>query len=92
MIASFGAQTYPGTAKRYGTSGNSFVAVVEFTQRGPKAMAVTAGGVNGDPASPHFADQAQPYADGRLLPVPFDARDISEQAVEVYRPGDARPR
>ena len=89
-LASFGAQTYPGTAKRYGTSGNSFVAVVEFTPQGPKAMAVTAGGVNGDPASLHFADQAQAYADGRLLPIPFDARDISAQAMEVYRPGDAR--
>ncbi|QIK97062.1 acylase [Sphingomonas sp. HDW15A] len=89
-LASFGAQTYPGTKKRYGTSGNSFVAVVEFTPTGPKAMAVTAGGVNGDPASPHFTDQAQAYADGRLLPVPFDAREIAAQAVEAYRPGEAR--
>ena len=89
-LASFGAQTYPGTKKRYGTSGNSFVAVVEFTPQGPKAMAVTAGGVNGDPASPHFADQAQAYADGRLIPVPFDARDVAAQAVEVYRPGQRR--
>ncbi|HET9355669.1 MAG TPA: penicillin acylase family protein [Sphingomicrobium sp.] len=90
-LASFGAQTYPGTKKRYGTSGNSFVAVVEFTPAGPKAMAVTAGGVNGDPASPHFADQAQAYADGRLLPVPFDGREVAAQAVAVYRPGE-RPR
>ena len=29
-LASFGARTYPGTKKLYGTSGNSFVAVVEF--------------------------------------------------------------
>src|SRR5438067_11972573 len=29
-LASFGARTYPGTKKMYGTSGNSFVAVVEF--------------------------------------------------------------
>ncbi len=89
-LASFGASTYPGTAKRYGTSGNSFVAVVEFTPQGPKAMAVTAGGVNGDPISPHFADQAQTYADGRLLPVPFSAAEISAAAAEVYKPGDPR--
>ena len=89
-LASFGARTYPGTVKRYGTSGNSFVAVVEFTPTGPKAMAVTAGGVNGDPASPHFADQAQAYADGRLLPVPFSAAEVSAAAVEVYKPGDPR--
>ena len=29
-LASFSAKAYPGTKKRYGTSGNSFVAVVEF--------------------------------------------------------------
>jgi acyl-homoserine-lactone acylase len=91
-LASFGARTYDGTTKRYGTSGNSFVAVVEFTPQGPKAMAVTAGGVNGDPASPHFADQARAYADGVLLPVPFSAAEVSAQAVEVYRPGDPRLR
>src|SRR5262249_28405848 len=28
-LASFGARSYPGTRKRYGTNGNSFVAVVE---------------------------------------------------------------
>ena len=89
-LAAFEATTYPGTAKRYGTRGNSFVAVVEFTPQGPRAMAVTAGGVNGDPASPHFADQAQAYADGRLLPVPFSAAEISAAAVEAYKPGDPR--
>ncbi len=29
-LASFGARAYPGTKKWYGTSGNSFVAVIEF--------------------------------------------------------------
>ena len=29
-LASFGATRYPGTKRYYGTSGNSFVAVVEF--------------------------------------------------------------
>lgn len=32
-LASFGAKPYPGTRKWYGTSGNSFVAVVEFVPR-----------------------------------------------------------
>ena len=41
----------PGTKKFYGTSGNSFVAVVEFGER-VRAKAVTAGGESGDPASP----------------------------------------
>ena len=89
-LASFGAVTYPGTRKRYGTSGNSFVAVVEFTPSGPRAFAVTAGGVNGDPASPHFLDQAQDYAAGRLNPVPFTPAEVARAAVETYRPGEPR--
>ena len=27
---------------------------------------------------------------GRLLPVPFEARDVAAQAVAVYRPGERR--
>src|SRR6266850_2341317 len=42
-LASFGAKSYPGTKKWYGTSGNSFVAVVEFGKT-VRAKAVTAGG------------------------------------------------
>lgn len=90
-LASF-VTVSPGTAKRYGVRGNSFVAVVEFTPSGPRAMAVTTGGVNGNPASPHFFDQAQAYADGRLIPVAFDARAIAAQAIEVYSPGQRAPR
>ena len=54
-LASFGAHAYPQTKKWYGTSGNSFVAVVEF---GPtvRAMSVTAGGESGHPGSRHFDD------------------------------------
>ena len=69
-LASFGARTYPGTKKMYGTSGNSFVAVVEFGDR-VRAKAVTAGGESGDPTSPHFNDQAQRYATGDLREVYF---------------------
>jgi len=49
-LASFGARPYPATKKWYGTSGNSFVAVVEFGDR-VRARAVTAGGESGDPKS-----------------------------------------
>jgi acyl-homoserine-lactone acylase len=57
-LASFGARTYPGTKRMYGTSGNSFVAVVEFGDS-VRAVAVTAGGESGHPENPHFNDQAQ---------------------------------
>jgi acyl-homoserine-lactone acylase len=50
-------------------------------------MAITAGGESGDPASPHFNDQAQRYADGNLRPVYYYPEDIEAHAQRVYKPG-----
>jgi acyl-homoserine-lactone acylase len=85
-LASFGARPYPGTKKWYGTSGNSFVAVVEF---GPKvrAKAVTAGGESGDPKSKHFGDQAQRYATGNLRDVYFYQDQLKGHTEREYHPG-----
>ena len=85
-LASFGARRYPGTKRFYGTSGNSFVAVVEFGDR-VRARAVTAGGLNSDPASPHFNDQAERYATGNLRDVYFYPADIEAHAEREYHPG-----
>lgn len=85
-LASFGAKSYPGTKRYYGTSGNSFVAVVEFGPR-LRAWAVTAGGVSGDPDSPHFDDQAERYASGHLRPVYFYPDDLKGHVERRYRPG-----
>ena len=86
MTSSFGARSYPGTVRRYGTSGNSFVAVVEFGDR-VRALAASAGGESGDPSSPHFNDQAGRYARGDLRPVYYYPEDIEAHAEETYRPG-----
>ncbi|PZU11500.1 MAG: acylase [Sphingomonas sp.] len=86
-LASFGAKPYPGTKKWYGTSGNSFVAVVEFGPR-LRAWAVSAGGESGDPASPHFTDQVSRYAGGALRPVHFYPADIAAHAARTYHPGE----
>jgi len=85
-LASFGARTYPGTKKMYGTSGNSFVAVVEFGDR-VRAKAITAGGQSGDPKSPHFADQAERYAKGDLRDVYFYREQLQGHTKREYRPG-----
>lgn len=86
-LASLGARAYPGTRRWYGTSGNSFVAVVEFGPR-VRARAVTAGGVSGDPDSPHFDDQARLYAEGRLRDVYFHPDELAGHVRRVYRPGE----
>lgn len=85
-LASFGARTYPGTRKMYGTSGNSFVAVVEFGDR-VRAKAVTAGGQSGNPASPHFNDQAERYANGDLREVYFYRDQLKGHIEREYKPG-----
>ena len=86
-LAAFGARAYPGTKRYYGTRGNSFVAAVEFGDR-VRAVAVTAGGVSGDPASPHFTDQVERYAEGRLRDVRFYPEDVRAHAQATYRPGE----
>jgi acyl-homoserine-lactone acylase len=86
-LASFGARTYPGTKKMYGTSGNSFVAVVEFGKDSVRARAVTAGGESGDPKSKHFNDQAERYATGNLRPVYFYPGQLVGHTERTYRPG-----
>ena len=85
-LASFGARAYPGTKKWYGTSGNSFVAVVEFGDR-VKAKAVTAGGLNSVPGSKHFNDQSDRYATGNLRDVYFYRDELKGHTEREYKPG-----
>ncbi|MFK8015389.1 MAG: penicillin acylase family protein [Gammaproteobacteria bacterium] len=85
-LASFGARRYPGTKRLYGSSGNSFVAVVEFGER-VRAKSMLAGGQSGDPASPHFDDQAQRYVERQFKEVAYYRDDVDARAVRRYRPG-----
>jgi len=85
-LASFGARAYRGSKRIYGTSGNSFVAVVEFGDS-VRALAVTAGGESGDPKSPHFNDQAERYASGNLRPVYFYRSQVEANKEREYHPG-----
>ncbi|HEX5579984.1 MAG TPA: acylase [Gemmatimonadaceae bacterium] len=85
-LASFGARPYPQTKRWYGTSGNSFVAVVQFGDS-VRARAVSAGGESGDPASPHFDDQADRYARGDLRDVYFYRSQLAGHTEREYHPG-----
>jgi len=86
-LASFASRRYPGTKRYYGTSGNSFVAVVEF---GPKvkAIAISAGGESGHPGSKHFNDQAARYGAAALREVYFYPEQLSGHTERAYRPGE----
>jgi acyl-homoserine-lactone acylase len=86
-LASFGARPYKGSKKIYGTTGNSFVAVVEFGDR-VRAMAITAGGQSGHPSSPHFSDQAVRYSTGDLRDVYFYRQQLDGHIERQYHPGE----
>lgn len=86
-LASFGARSYNGTKKWYGTTGNSFLAAVEFGDR-VRARAITAGGQNGSPGSKHFTDQAQRYVAGNLRDVYFYPEQLEGHTERTYHPGE----
>lgn len=85
-LAAFGSRKYPGTKKMYGNVGNSFVAVVEFGKT-IKAKSLLAGGDSNNPASPHFADQAERYSKGEFKDVWFYKSDVEKHAERKYHPG-----
>jgi acyl-homoserine-lactone acylase len=86
-LPSFASQTFPGTKKRYGTVGNSFVCVVEFGKK-LKARSIVTGGQSSDPSSEHFTDQAEMFCTGKFKDVLFYKEDIEKHASKKYHPGE----
>jgi acyl-homoserine-lactone acylase len=84
-LASFVASKPRKTKNLYGSEGNSFVAAVDF---GPTihAKAIMSGGESGDPASPHFTDQALMFSQGRFRDVLFYPEDVRAHAERSYQP------
>jgi acyl-homoserine-lactone acylase len=85
QLPSYTSRSIQGSKKWYGVNGNSFVAAIEF---GPKikAYSLLAGGESGNPASPHFFDQGQMYAEGKLKEIYFYKSDVLKHAVSSYHP------
>jgi len=73
--------------KRYGFSGNSFIACVEFGKK-VKAKSIITGGQSFDPSSKHFTDQAQMYIDGKFKDVLFYKEDVMKHVERKYHPGE----
>ena len=87
MLPSFVSRTFPGTKKRYGYNGNSFVCAVEFGKR-VKARSILTGGESGDPSSKHFVDQAMMYSKGEFKDVLFYKEDVMKHVEKSYHPGE----
>ena len=86
-LPSFVSRYMNATKKRYGYNGNSFVCAVEFGKR-ITAKSVLAGGVSGNPNSPHFNDQAELYTKGQFKDILFYKEDVLKHVERKYRPGE----
>ncbi|MDZ4714217.1 MAG: penicillin acylase family protein [Cytophagales bacterium] len=86
-LASYGSRKFPGTKRMYGTSGNSFVAVVEFGRK-VRAKSIVTGGSSGAPESSHFNDQSLMYTLGQFKDVLFYKEDYMRNAEKTYHPGE----
>jgi acyl-homoserine lactone acylase PvdQ len=75
------------THKRYGITGNTFVAAVEFGDK-LRAKTILTGGASSDPASPHYLDQVRGYINGQYKEIYFYKDEVYKHAEKIYHPGD----
>ena len=87
-LPSYVSRVMPGTSKRYGVSGNSFIAAVEFGKDRVKAKTIVTGGESSDPASPNFTDQAAMYLNGQFKDVFFYKDELEKNVEKRYHPGE----
>jgi acyl-homoserine lactone acylase PvdQ len=89
MLPSYSSRRFPGTQKRYGVNGNSFICAVEFGKK-ISAKSLLAGGESGDPGSSHFFDQALMYSKGQFKEVLFYKEDVLKHVEKSYHPGESK--
>jgi len=87
MLPSYTSRSFPGTKKRYGVNGNSFICAVEFGKR-IKARSLLAGGESGNENSKHFFDQGSMYSQGQFKDVLFYKEDVMKHVEKMYHPGE----
>jgi acyl-homoserine-lactone acylase len=87
MLPSYTSRTFPGTEKRYGVNGNSFICAVEFGKK-IKAKSLLAGGESGNRGSKHFFDQGFMYSKGEFKDVLFYKEDVLKHVERRYHPGE----
>lgn len=76
--------------QRYALAGASYMAAWEFAREGVRGASLVPLGVSGDPASPHYFDQATLLSEQRFKPELFTEQQFTRHAVRSYRPGEER--
>lgn len=77
----------PHRKLQYGTTGASYMAVVEFGKTKVKAASYLHYGQSHDPASPHFFDQAKLLSERRFKPAWLDWTEVLANTEHAYKPG-----
>lgn len=85
-MPAFESRSSGESRKRYGVSGNSFIAAVEFGKK-VKAKTIITGGQSNDPASRHFTDQASMFLTGKFKDIFFYKEDVMQHIEKQYQPG-----
>lgn len=88
-LPAFESRSGNGYNKRYGVSGNSFLAAVEFGKK-LKAKTILTGGQSTDPNSPNFTDQAEGFVNGKFKDIFFYKEDVEKNKVKTYYPGEKK--
>jgi acyl-homoserine lactone acylase PvdQ len=85
-LFAFGTRREAGQKRRYGISGNTYLAVVEFSPR-LRARSLLVFGQSADAKSPHFFDQAELYSKQQYKPALFELKEIRRNLERSYHPG-----
>ncbi len=86
QLPAFESKRMGKTSKRYGFSGNSFVAVVSFGKK-LEAKTIITGGQSRFSNNAHFTDQAEKYIQGDFKSIHFYKEDVLKHALKSYNPG-----
>ena len=87
IVFSFYALPQNGQKRLYGVAGSSYVGVAELDSR-PHAKTILQFGQSGDPASPHWFDQAQLYAKGQFKASWYEKSEVETNSGRPYHPGE----
>ncbi|MBE7169111.1 MAG: penicillin acylase family protein [Williamsia sp.] len=86
-LNAFVSKKGPKTKNRYGITGNTFVAVVDFGKK-LTAKTILTGGASSNPLSPHFSDQVEGYINHHYKEAFFYKKDVMKNAEKIYHPGE----